>query len=80
MNKKFIRKAKTVDDLLSGEYVNNLLANIEKAKPNIRHCLVVYIDQQGQLCWHITDDTLTSQAVWMIESAKLDLLSADSED
>jgi hypothetical protein len=81
MNKRKIRRAVTVNDLLARDDVNGILADLDKEKPNIQDLVVVYIDRRDNRYYaKWTEATLVSTAVWMLESTKLDLLNANCEE
>jgi hypothetical protein len=65
-----------VEDLLANEDVNRILEDLHKIKPNINTLLVLWQDDENTY-WEITKDTNVSMAVWMLESAKIDLLNED---
>ena len=71
------RKPLTINDLLTRDDVNGILENLNKVKPNITAAIVIYMDKDERYHRQITDGTLISTAVWMLESTKLDLLNAE---
>lgn len=79
---KLPRKKKsvcTINDVLTTDDINGILADLEKTKPEIQDLIVIYLDKKTQkYVWQITDNTLSSTAVWMLESTKLDILNADA--
>lgn len=80
MNKRKIRRAVTVNDLLARDDVNGILADLDKVKPNVQDLIVIYVDAESRYHWQITNSTLVSTATWMLESTKLDLLNTNSEE
>ncbi len=75
------RKLVTINDLLMKDDVRGVFNEIEKVKPYIKDCIVIYIDSRdGLKHGQITDDTPVSLATWMLEVTKLDMLNAESED
>ncbi len=80
LTKLHSRTRVTINDLLTSDDVNGILADLDKVKPHIKAAIVIYIDKRDdKYHWGITDDTLVSTAVWMLESTKMDLL-CDDED
>ncbi len=69
------RKSVTINDLLTKDDINGILADLEKIKPNIKDLIVIYMDKNNKYSWQITGNTLESLAVWLLESVKLDLLN-----
>jgi len=37
--------------------------------------LLIYVDGDGDVCWHGSDNIQITQAVWLLEKVKLELLS-----
>ena len=37
--------------------------------------LLIYVDGDGDVCWHGSDNIQIAQAVWLLEKVKLELLS-----
>ncbi len=75
------RSRRTINDLLTSDEVNGILGELDKVKPHITDCIVIYTDKRdGKFHWQVTDNTLASLAVWLLESAKLDLLTAGDEE
>jgi hypothetical protein len=73
--RKVKRQVTTVNDLFTRDDVNGLLERLDKAKPHITDALMIYIDNRDNLLhWSTTENTLESQALWMIEVAKRALL------
>ncbi len=76
MNKKKIKRATSINDLLTRDDVNGILAWLEKVKPNIQDLIVIYNDNEdGKTHFKTTGETLESLAVWMLETVKLDLMN-----
>lgn len=70
---------KTVSDLFARDDVNDFLATVDKHKADITDCIIVYLDKERNYHWAITDNTLESTAVWLLESTKHDLMHSDDE-
>jgi hypothetical protein len=80
-NSARLPKVKTVNDLLTRDDINGILADLDQEKPNISDLIVIYMDRRDhKYHWTITDGTLVSTATWMLESTKLDLLIEDTEE
>ncbi len=66
----------TVNDLLARDDINGILKDLDKVKPHITDCIVIYVDKRdNKIHWNNTEDTLTSLAVYMLESVKLRLMN-----
>lgn len=74
------RKVLTVNDVLARDDLNEFLANMEKIKPNIKHAIIIWIDREDNYSWEITKGILTSQAIFLLERTKFDLLSGNEEE
>jgi 3-methyladenine DNA glycosylase AlkC len=75
------KRITTLNDIFTRDDVNGILNDLDKVKPNINDLVVIYVDAKNHKCdWLITDGTLVSTAIWMLESVKLDLLYADDEE
>ena len=80
-NSARITKVETVNDLLTRDDINGILADLDKEKPNISDLIVIYLNKDDKRCYfQITEDTLTDRATWMLESTKLDVLNEDLEE
>jgi hypothetical protein len=73
------RTSVTVNDILTRDDVNGILANLNGVKPHITAAIVIYLDEADVYHWQMTEGTFMSQAVWMLESTKLDLLNSGEE-
>ncbi len=73
------KKITTVNDLLTRDDINDILANLDKVKPDIKDLLVIYVDKENTHHWQTSDSTLLSTAVLMLESTKLELMFADDD-
>jgi hypothetical protein len=62
------------EDLFASEDVNRILEDLQKTKPTIKNLIVLWQDDDSTY-WEITKDTNESTAIWMLESAKFDLLN-----
>jgi hypothetical protein len=67
----------TMEDVLATDDVNGILEDITKVKPAIKDLIIIWMGQDGNYHFEITDETLSSTATWMLESAKLDILNED---
>lgn len=73
---KRAKRITTVEDLLARDDVNDVLAEMNKLKPNISAMIVIYMEREYEdHYFQITDGTPTERLVWMLESTKLDLLT-----
>ncbi len=69
------RKLVTVNDILTRDDVYGMIDNLEKIKPHITDCIVIYMDKRDGMRYFVTtDNTAQSLATWMLETTKLDLL------
>ena len=73
--KLFHRKGKsqrvtTIDDLLTSDDVKEILKDLVQGQAKIKDLVVCWTDRDGSVHAEVTDDTLESMAVWMLESAK----------
>jgi hypothetical protein len=73
-------KVKTVNDLLTRDDINGILADLDEAKPDISDLIVIYMDKDKNRCFLITEDTLNSTATWLLETTKLDVIMEDTEE
>ena len=74
------RRVTTVDDVLARDDVSQILDETNKAKPNIKAMIVIYMDKNDCPHWTMTDDTLVSTGVFMLEGMKLDLMNGNIEE
>ena len=79
-NSARLPKIKTVNDLLTRDDINGILADLDEAKPDISDLIVIYVDKDKNRYFLTTEDTLTSTATWMLESTKLDVIMEDTEE
>jgi len=79
-NSAKLTKVKTINDLLTRDDINGILADLDEAKPDISDLIVIYMDKDKNRCFQITEDTLVSTATWMLESTKLDMINEDLEE
>ncbi len=73
------KRITTVNDLLARDDVNNILADLEKVKPHITDCIIIY-RLKGEEFDHyqITENTSNELIVWMLERVKLnEILNED---
>ncbi len=74
------RRRITVSDLLARDDVNGILSDLDEVKPHIKDAVIIYLDKRdNSYYWQMTNGTLISTAVWMLESTKLDILTSDTE-
>jgi hypothetical protein len=64
------------EDLFTQDDVNRILEDLQKIKPSMKSLIVLWQDEDNTY-WEITKDTNVSTAVWMLETAKFDLLKED---
>lgn len=75
------RAITTVNDLLTRDDVNGILAQLEGLKPHITDLIIIGMDRRdNRYHWMITENTLVSTATWMLESTKLDLLNSEDDE
>ncbi len=75
---KRTKRLTTIEDVLTRDDVNGILADLYKVKPNISDLIVIYMDSKDERYHFITtDNTLVSTATWLLESVKLDLLNSE---
>jgi len=81
-NSARLTKVKTVNDLLTRDDINGILADMDRRKPNVTDMIIIFYNKKTDTYgWQITDDTLAPLATYLLESTKLDLLSpVDNED
>jgi len=79
-NSARLTKVKTINDLLTRDDINGILADLDKAKPNISDLIVIYMDKDKNRYFLTTEDTLVSTATWMLEGTKLDVINEELED
>jgi hypothetical protein len=72
-----IRRKLTVNDILARDDLNEFLADMEQIKPNIKHAIIIWVDREDNYSWEMTEGIPTSQAVWLLEKTKLDILMPD---
>ena len=76
-----LTKVKTVNDLLTRDDINGMLADLDKEKPNISDLIVIYLDKRDKRYhFQITEDTLNAVAVWLLQQVNQDILNEDTED
>lgn len=74
------RKRMSLEDILASDEINGMLQELEKAKPNITDLIIIYVDNNGDYQYMITDGTLESQVTWALECTKLDILNHEGEE
>ena len=75
-----LTKVNTVDDLLTRDDINGMLADLNNLKKDIDDLIIIYTDKGRNYWFQITEGTLISTAIWMLESTKVDLLHDDFEE
>ena len=74
-------KVKTINDLLTRDDINGMLADLDKEKPNISDLIVIYLNKDTKKYnFQITEDTLNTTAVWLLQQANQDVLNDDTEE
>ncbi len=73
------RRITTVNDILARDDVNDILESLVKNKAGISDLFVITIGRDGEIFWRYSDNTLPSKAIMMLEVAKFDILSEDSD-
>ncbi len=71
------RKLVTVNDLFARDDVNDFLATVDKQKAEITDCVLIYLDKDRNYHFVITENTLVSTAVWLLESTKHGLMESE---
>ncbi len=80
MDKKKIKRATSINDLLARDDVNGILDDLNKVKPNIKNLVVIYTDStDSQRHFKITEGTLESLVIWMLETTKIDILNNEED-
>ncbi len=82
---KSVRKRRatftTVSDVLASDDVNQILADVVSNKANIKDLIVISTDMEtGKFTWQVTDETLISQIVWLLEKMKADIINENFEE
>ncbi len=72
--RKSKRRIVTVNDLFTREDINGMLSRLEKEKANIKDLLIIWEDKDGNHHWDLSEDTMQSVAVWMLERTKLEVM------
>lgn len=69
-------KIKTINDLLTRDDINGILADLDREKPNISDLIVIYFNKQtNKYCFQLTDNTFIDRATWLLETTKFDILN-----
>lgn len=74
MRKLQVKKANSVNDLLTQSDVNQVVGDLEKGKMDIRSIIVIYTDNEGNLMVRANRDYYISDMVLDLEKTKLNLL------
>ena len=75
------RKLVTVDDLFTLDDVNDILEKVNKSKSHYSDIIVIVIDKDTEeYSWLLTNNTLESTAVWLLENTKNDLLNRNYDE
>ena len=81
MNKsKLKRKQLTVNDLLTQDDVQSVLAKTIQDKAEITDLICIYQDKEGFINWHITSNTPPDRKVFLLEQVKIWMLEGDNDD
>ena len=67
------------EDLLASDDINQILEDVNKVKPDIKHLIILWVDKDDNLYFETPDDTPQSIATWMLECTKLDILNEGLE-
>ena len=80
MNKqKLHKKHLTVSDLLTQDDLNTILANLDKAKPDITHAIVIFEKKDKTRDFYFTEMPV-SHAMGLLELTKQDLYQEHYEE
>ena len=52
-----------------------MLSVLAKEGPEMTSALLLYTDDAGNIYWHGSDNMKLTQALWMLEKVKMELLS-----
>jgi hypothetical protein len=74
------RRKVTINDLLVKDDINGILSDLDKSKPDIKDLIVIQLPRDGGYRMWITEDTLESTAVWLLECVKNDIINDKYED
>ena len=74
------KRITTVTDLLTRDDVNGILDEWAHDKHKIHHLIVLWADKEGKQHELFTEETLVSEAVYMLEATKFDLLHGEYEE
>jgi len=69
------KKVHTINDILTQDDINQILADLNKEKPNIKHLTVIYTTQDGAICSRNSPDSMMSDIIYQIEVTKKLLLN-----
>jgi len=73
------KRVTTINDILSRDEITGMVADLQAQKPDIKDLVIIYTDGASVYHWSISEDTLMSTAIWMLESTKNDLLNNQNE-
>ena len=65
----------TVEDILAWDDVNDVLAHLNKAKPDITALIAIYEDDKEDMHWRITEGTQLSKVIYLLEVVRQELLT-----
>ena len=60
---------------IHSEPAREMLQVLAEQGLDMTSALLLYIDGNGDVCWHGSDKMKISQAIWLLEKVKLELLS-----
>ncbi len=74
------RKLTTINDVLARDDVNDILEKVNRSKADICDLIVITMPKDGGYSLWITEETLESKVVYMLEAVKNDILNGKLED
>jgi hypothetical protein len=77
---KTTRKITTINDVLARDDVNDILEKVNRSKADICDLIVITMPKDGGYRLWITNETLESKAVYMLEAVKMDILNGNLEE
>ena len=60
---------------IHSESAREMLKVLTEEGPEMESALLLYTDGNGDIYWHGSDNMKLSQALWLLEKVKLELLS-----
>jgi len=73
------RKKLTVDQLLTKDSINDTFNEANEIKQKLKGVIIIGLKEDDTYQWFTDDVLLTSQAVWLLECMKYDLLNNNEE-